>query len=106
METPDPNPFPKIELFPEMGYRVRQLVHFLFDHLQHEGISEHKNRGGGPALDRALFDQPQLPMHYSDVTHQEEVYPEPLPVIERPEAAQLERTIQNRWDSEGRYFEE
>lgn len=99
----DPNPFPKIDLIP-MGYRVRQLVHFLFDHLQHEGISDHANRGGGAALDRQLYDQPELPMHYSDVTHTGEVWP----VIERPETAQLDRTamVQNRWDSEGRYFEE
>lgn len=35
-----PNPFPKIELFP----RVRRLVHFLFDHIQDPGLSDHAHR--------------------------------------------------------------
>lgn len=55
----DPNPFPKIDLFP----RLTKLAHFLFDQLQNEGISDHQNRGGGPALDRALYDEPQLVYH-------------------------------------------
>lgn len=49
----DKNPFPKIELFP----RLSRLTHFLFDHLQSEGLSDH-NSGGGPMLDRELYDNP------------------------------------------------
>lgn len=30
-------------------------AHFLFDQIRHIGISEHTNRGGGPALDRAIY---------------------------------------------------
>lgn len=52
----DKNPFPKIELFEPMA-KLRRLAHFLFDHLQSEGLSDH-NRGGGPALDAALYDNP------------------------------------------------
>lgn len=50
----DKNPFPKIDLFP----RLTRVVHFLFDHLQSEGLSNH---GGGPALDKALYDTPPEP---------------------------------------------
>lgn len=72
-------------------------------HLQHEGLSSHfvRERGSGPALDRELYDQPELPMFYSDVTGQQEVWP----VIERPDCAQLDRTAMNRWDSMGDYTE-
>lgn len=49
----DKNPFPKIDLFP----RLSRLCHFIFDHLQDAGLSDH-NTGGGPALDRALNDDP------------------------------------------------
>lgn len=49
----DKNPFPKIDLFP----RLTRVVHFLFDHLQSEGLSSH-NSGGGPMLDRELYDDP------------------------------------------------
>lgn len=49
----DKNPFPKIDLFP----RLTKVVHFLFDQLQNTGLSDH-NRGGGPALDRALYEAP------------------------------------------------
>lgn len=58
MET-DPNPFPKLELFSPMA-KLRRLAHFLFDHIQNEGLSDHANRGGGPMLDRELYDQRQL----------------------------------------------
>ena len=57
----DPNPFPQLDLFP----RVTKVVHFLFDHLQHPGISDHANRGGAPMLDRELYDDPnQLEFDY------------------------------------------
>lgn len=47
----DKNPFPKIDLFP----RITRLTNFLL------GRSiEVENTGGGPALDRALYDDPQL----------------------------------------------
>lgn len=49
----DPSIMPKIDLFP----RVTRVVHFLFDHLHSEGLSDHANRGGAPALDRALYDE-------------------------------------------------
>lgn len=52
----DKNPFPKIDLFP----RLTKIAHFLLDHIQGPGLSDHANRGGGPALDRELYDQPQL----------------------------------------------
>jgi hypothetical protein len=86
MET-DKNIMPRFDLFP----RTMRVVHFLFDQLHDPGLSDHA-RGSGPALDRALYDQLELP------------------VIERPDAAQLGRTMTyadplNRWDSEGRYFE-
>ncbi len=47
----DPNPMPQIDLFPRLG----RLAHFLLDQMRHVGLSEH-NSGGGPALDRALYD--------------------------------------------------
>lgn len=50
----DPNPFPKIDLFP----RITKVVHFLFHQMQNTGLSDH-NRGGGPALDRTLYDTPE-----------------------------------------------
>lgn len=52
----DKNPMPRFDLFP----RITRVVHFLFDHLQSEGLSDHANRGGGPALDRALYDDVQV----------------------------------------------
>lgn len=52
----DPNPMPHIDLFPRLG----KLAHFLFDHITSPGLSDHANRGGGPALDRALFDDVQV----------------------------------------------
>lgn len=60
----DKNPFPKFDLFP----RITRVVHFLFDHIQAEGLSDH-NRGGGPMLDRELYDQPeQLELDYGKLT--------------------------------------
>ena len=56
-------------------------------------------RGAAAQLDRALYDQPELPMHYVDPTGSG------WPVIERPEAAQLDHTAVNRWDSMGDYTE-
>lgn len=35
--------------------RLCRIGHFLTDQFRHVGISEH-GRGGGPALDRALYD--------------------------------------------------
>jgi hypothetical protein len=59
MET-DKNPFPKLDLFP----RCTRVFHFIFDHLQGSGLSEH-NSGGGPALDKALYDgSEQLELDY------------------------------------------
>lgn len=55
----DKNPFPNLELFSPMA-KLRRLAHFLFDHIQSEGLSDHANRGGGLALDKALYDQPEL----------------------------------------------
>lgn len=49
------NPLPKIDLFP----RCTRVFHFIFDHLQDAGLSDH-NTGGGPALDRMLYDQVQV----------------------------------------------
>ncbi len=46
------NRFPKTEIFP----RLSRLVHFLFDHIRSEGLSDHANPGG-PALDRELCDK-------------------------------------------------
>lgn len=40
----EPNPFPRMELFP----RINKLVHFLFDHFQQERLGDH-NRSGDPA---------------------------------------------------------
>lgn len=61
----DKNPFPKIDLFP----RLTKLAHFLFDHLQNEGISDHANRGAAPMLDRELYDNPdQLRFDYGTET--------------------------------------
>ena len=50
----DPNPIPKIELFSPLD-TIKKIGHFLFDHIQAPGLSSH-NRGGGPALDRELYD--------------------------------------------------
>lgn len=52
----DKNPLPQIDLFP----RVTRVVRLLFNHLQHEGLSDHA-RGGGPMLDRVLYEQQELP---------------------------------------------
>lgn len=52
----DPNPFPKMHL--ELLPRTCRVFHFIFDHLQSPGLSSH-NTGGGPALDRALYDGPE-----------------------------------------------
>lgn len=57
MET-DPNPMPEFKLFKSVD-KLCRLGHFLFDHIQSPGMSDHANRGGGPALDRALYDQPE-----------------------------------------------
>ena len=50
----DKNPFPQLDLFP----RVTRVVHFIFDHIQAPGLSDHANRGGAPMLDRELYDNP------------------------------------------------
>ena len=52
----DKNPFPKIDLFPILE-TAKKIGHFLFDHITSPGLSDH-NTGGGPALDRALYDEP------------------------------------------------
>lgn len=48
----DPNPFPKIELFP----RAVAAAHFLLDHLQHEGLSDHARHEVLPASEQGEFD--------------------------------------------------
>jgi hypothetical protein len=58
----DKNPFPKFEL--GLLPRTCRVFHFIFDHLQNAGMSDH-NSGGGPALDRALYDgHEQLELDY------------------------------------------
>lgn len=65
MET-DKNPFPNIELFPQLarvGRFLGRLVSF-FPSEAPDFMSNH-NRGGGPMLDRELFDKPaQLELDY------------------------------------------
>lgn len=41
----------RFDLFP----RITKVVHFIFDHIQSPGISDHANKGGGPMLDEMLF---------------------------------------------------
>lgn len=77
----DPNPMPRFDLFP----RLTRLAHFLLDHIQSPGLSDHA-RGGGPALDSELYDQLELP--YGDIAYHDVTMPP------------------NRWDSEGRYYED
>lgn len=48
------DPFPRMEFFP----RVCRVAHFLLDHIRSEGLSDH-NSGGGPMLDRKLYDRPE-----------------------------------------------
>lgn len=59
----DKNPFPSIDLFPLLSRVARAAGSLLIPfHCQAEPyMSEHYNRGGGPALDRALNDE-QLPL--------------------------------------------
>lgn len=54
----DKNPFPKFEIISMP--RLCRLAHFIFDQLRSEGLSSH-NRGAGPMLDEALYDQPAQP---------------------------------------------
>lgn len=49
------NIFPEFHLFP----RVERVVHFMFDHIRHEGISSHRNTGAAPLLDSHM-DNEQL----------------------------------------------
>lgn len=72
--------FPKIDLFPRVT-RAAEFIKSIFRHLPESGYPGDHVRGGGPALDKELYDQPVLPMYYHDVTSE------------------------NRWDSEGNYFE-
>lgn len=51
----DKNPMPRLDLFP----RITRVCHFIFDHLQSPGLSDH-NTGGGPMLDRELYEQQEL----------------------------------------------
>lgn len=56
----------EIDLFPvvtRISKTGRQVMRFLTAHVMHEpsdAMSTH-NRGGGPDLDAALYDHPQLP---------------------------------------------
>ena len=63
-----------------------KTLHYVFDHIQHETPSEHF-RGAAAQLDRELYDQLELP------------------IIERPDAGQLSKSV-NRWDSLGDYHRE
>lgn len=60
----DPNPMPEIKLF-ELPAIVSKVAHALggllvpFHCEPHAYMSTH-NRGGGPALDRELYEQPVL----------------------------------------------
>lgn len=49
----DPNPFPELKLF-EMPERVRRIGRFIFNRFNTEPL----NSGGGPMLDRELYDTP------------------------------------------------
>lgn len=49
----DKNPMPKFEIFP----KIRKLAHFIFDHLQAPGLSEH-SRVEAPEVE--AYEQPQL----------------------------------------------
>ncbi|UOF78703.1 hypothetical protein [Caudoviricetes sp.] len=84
---------PDIDLFPRLtkvGAFLARLVRFLPENAP-MCMSEHFEpaRGAEADLDAALYDHPQLP----------------FPVTERPEAAQLERSIVNRWDDQGNYHD-
>lgn len=57
----DKNPFPTLDLFPRLT-RVGQFLGRLVSFLPTEApdyMSNH-NRGGGPALDRALYEQQEF----------------------------------------------
>ena len=64
MET-NKNPFPQIELLPrlaQVGKFIGRLLTFLPQNAP-DFMSNHyhpENRGGGPALDRSLYDEPQM----------------------------------------------
>lgn len=53
----DPNPIPKLEIFSPVA-KLCKIAHFLLDHITSEGLSDHANTGGGPALDRQLNPMP------------------------------------------------
>lgn len=82
----DPNPFPELKLF-EFP-RVRRAVHFLFDHIHSEGLSDHARHEETPRDigQLALFDL------QADVDKQ--LYRDPLDAV-------VEKT--NRWDDMGNY---
>lgn len=50
----NPNIMPEIKVI-DFREILCGAAHFLFDQIRHIGISEHTNRGGGPALDRAIY---------------------------------------------------
>ena len=74
-----------INLFPRLTRVAKEIGHFLTGPHLLASHGDHfvKERGAAAQLDAQLYDQP-TEMLYADPTH------EPL----------------NRWDSEGRYFEE
>lgn len=38
--------------------RLTKVLHFIFDQIHCQGLSDHANHGGGPALDKALYEEP------------------------------------------------
>lgn len=54
----DKNPFPEFKLITAREL-LCDVAHFLFDHIHSSGLSGH-NSGAAPALDHALYDQPEL----------------------------------------------
>lgn len=67
MENSNPNMIPEMKIIDLKDLTLKSL-HFVADHIRHIGISSHSsNTGGGPALDRALYEtQPELPFNRWD----------------------------------------
>lgn len=68
-EVPDPNPMPEFDPFPGIS-RAREILvgayHFLADRHRSAGLSSHfqshtENTGGGPLIDRELYDSRIIP---------------------------------------------
>lgn len=84
---------PQIDLFPRLtkvGAFISRVLRF-YPQNAPLYMSNHYEpaRGAERVLDEALYDHPQLP----------------FPVIERPDAAQLDKSTVNRWDDQGTYHD-